>query len=49
MELPGLVTMLYIMYTLPKEVGLNALPWENKLMAGLYVSFFPFLRGLQKC
>ncbi|KAF7924887.1 uncharacterized protein EAE98_004182 [Botrytis deweyae] len=36
MELPGLMTMLYIMYTLPNEVGLNDLPWENKLMAGLY-------------
>ncbi|KAB8300840.1 hypothetical protein EYC80_002768 [Monilinia laxa] len=37
MELPGLLTMLYIMYTLPAEVGLRELPWENKLMAGLYV------------
>ncbi|TEY68105.1 hypothetical protein BOTCAL_0122g00070 [Botryotinia calthae] len=40
MELPGLMTMLYIMYTLPKEVGLNALPWENKLMAGLYTIYY---------
>lgn len=39
MELPGLLTMLYIMYTLPIELGLKELPWENKLMAGLYVSF----------
>ncbi|RAL65507.1 hypothetical protein DID88_001073 [Monilinia fructigena] len=37
MELPGLLTMLYIMYALPAEVGLKELPWENKLMAGLYV------------
>lgn len=37
MEAPGFVTLLYNMYTLPKELGLGPLPWANWTMAGLYV------------
>ncbi|EKD13676.1 uncharacterized protein L3040_005699 [Drepanopeziza brunnea f. sp. 'multigermtubi'] len=36
METPGMLTLLYIMYTLPEKIGLAELPWENKVMAGLY-------------
>ncbi|CAL3967416.1 hypothetical protein PZA11_003724 [Diplocarpon coronariae] len=36
METPGLLTLLYITYTLPTKAGLAELPWENKAMAGLY-------------
>lgn len=47
MEIFGPLTMLYLMFTLPKEVGMRELPWENKLMAGLYVSlgYFSFDMG----
>jgi 3-oxo-5-alpha-steroid 4-dehydrogenase 1 len=38
MEVPGFLTVLYIMNTLPAQVGLSALPWENKAMGGLFVS-----------
>ncbi|TVY51728.1 Uncharacterized protein LSUE1_G009862, partial [Lachnellula suecica] len=37
MEVPGFLTVLYIMNTLPGEIGLAGLPWENKAMAGLFV------------
>ena len=38
METPGLLTLLYVMSTLPAQVGMAQIPWENKVMAGLYVS-----------
>jgi len=38
MEAPGFITLLYNMTTLPKELGIGSLPWENWTMAGLYVS-----------
>ena len=37
METPGFLTLLYIMYTLPPQLGLSDLPWQNKTMAGLFV------------
>jgi hypothetical protein len=40
MEAPGFITLLYIMNTLPAETGLASLPWENKIMGSLFVSFF---------
>ena len=43
MELPGPLIFLYIMYTLPAEQGIKQLPWENKVMAGIYVSYAPFI------
>lgn len=37
MESPGFITLLYNMYTLPKELGVaEPLPWANWTMAGLY-------------
>lgn len=45
MEAPGFITLLYTMYTLPRELGIsesgqgfNGLPWANWTMAGLFVS-----------
>ena len=38
MESAGPITLLYIMYSLPKEVGIGELPWGNWTMAGCYVS-----------
>ena len=37
MEVPGFLIVLYIMYTLPSQLGLLGLPWENKAMGGLFV------------
>ncbi|KAI9688447.1 MAG: hypothetical protein M1822_001396 [Bathelium mastoideum] len=36
MEAPGFITLLYIMFTLPKELGIESLPWGNWTMAGLF-------------
>jgi len=51
MEIPGFLTVLYCMRTLPAQLGLVALPWQNKLLGGLYVLHylyravaFPFLQ-----
>ena len=38
MEVPGFLIVLYIMNTLPAQLGLNELPWENKVMGGMFVS-----------
>lgn len=38
MELPGPLLVLYIMNSLPAQLGLSGLPWENKALAGMYVS-----------
>jgi 3-oxo-5-alpha-steroid 4-dehydrogenase 1 len=37
MESPGFLTLLYVMNTLPAQQGLAELPWENKIMGGLFV------------
>jgi 3-oxo-5-alpha-steroid 4-dehydrogenase 1 len=37
MEAPGFLTLLYVMNTLPAQVGLSELPWENKIMGALVV------------
>jgi hypothetical protein len=37
MEVIGPVSLLYIMFTLPKELGLQSLPWGNWTMAGCFV------------
>jgi 3-oxo-5-alpha-steroid 4-dehydrogenase 1 len=51
MEVPGFLTLLYCMRTLPVQLGLVALPWQNKLLGGLFVLHylyravaFPFLQ-----
>ncbi|KAK7532316.1 3-oxo-5-alpha-steroid 4-dehydrogenase-like protein [Phyllosticta citribraziliensis] len=37
MEIPGFITLLYIMWSLPKELGLEEpLPWGNWTMAGMF-------------
>ena len=38
MEAPGFITLLYIVYSLPKQEGIEKLPFMNYTMAGLYVS-----------
>jgi 3-oxo-5-alpha-steroid 4-dehydrogenase 1 len=37
MEAPGFITLLYIMFNLPKQIGIDRLPWPNWLLAGLFV------------
>jgi 3-oxo-5-alpha-steroid 4-dehydrogenase 1 len=37
MEAPGFMTLLYHMRTLPAQVGIEELPWQNKVLAGLFV------------
>lgn len=51
MECPGFLTLLYTMSTLSAEQGIADLPWQNKVLAGLYVMhylyravLFPFLQ-----
>lgn len=37
MEAPGFITLLYIMWSLPKELGLEGLPYANWAMAAMFV------------
>lgn len=37
MEAPGFLTLLYIMKTLPPLYGIDDLPWQNRVLAGLFV------------
>ncbi|CAH0016663.1 unnamed protein product [Clonostachys rhizophaga] len=37
MEVPGFLTLLYMMRTLPAIHGIEDLPWQNKVLAGLFV------------
>lgn len=53
MEAPGFMALLYMMKTLPRMHGIEDLPWQNRVLAGLFVrvvecfilfiSFFSFL------
>ncbi|KAL9136568.1 MAG: hypothetical protein Q9175_002223 [Cornicularia normoerica] len=36
MEAPGFITLLYLMYSLPKQEGIESLPLTNWTMAGLF-------------
>lgn len=38
MEAPGFITLLYLMFNLPKQEGIESLPFTNWTMAGLFVS-----------
>lgn len=38
MEVPGFMTLLYLMKTMPVLHGIDDLPWQNKVLAGLFVS-----------
>ncbi|KAF6806642.1 steroid 5 alpha-reductase [Colletotrichum sojae] len=42
MEVPGLLTVLYVMGTLPARVGIEDLPWQNKVLAGLFVIHYVY-------
>ncbi|KAI1842519.1 hypothetical protein JX265_012669 [Neoarthrinium moseri] len=51
MECPGFLTLLYIMNTLPAQHGITDLPWQNKVLSGLFVLhycyravIFPFIQ-----
>ena len=37
MEAPGFLTLLYHLHTLPEQAGIDELPWQNKVLAGLFV------------
>lgn len=41
MELPGVLTLLYLMFTLPAQNGVSTLPITNWLMASLFASLPP--------
>ena len=43
MECPGFLTLLYTMKTLPTEQGVTNLPWQNKVLAALFVRQNPHL------
>lgn len=38
MELPGVLTLLYLMFALPAQNKISTLPMANWLMAGLFAS-----------
>jgi 3-oxo-5-alpha-steroid 4-dehydrogenase 1 len=42
MESPGFLTLLYIMGTLTKQQGIPDLPWQNKVLAGLFVIHYSY-------
>ncbi|KAI9801285.1 MAG: hypothetical protein M1833_002855 [Piccolia ochrophora] len=43
MEIPGSITLLYIMFSLPCEGGIKTpLPWANWLMAGMFVFHYMY-------
>ncbi|KAH8678247.1 3-oxo-5-alpha-steroid 4-dehydrogenase-domain-containing protein [Xylariales sp. PMI_506] len=42
MECPGFMTLLYIMNTLPAKHGITDLPWQNKVLAGLFVIHYSY-------
>ena len=37
MEAPGFITLLYLMFNLPKQEGIESLPFTNWTMAALFV------------
>ncbi len=46
MEAPGFMTLLYIMFTLPAQNGIERLPMANWIMAGLFVCFILLLHDI---
>ncbi|KAL7967721.1 3-oxo-5-alpha-steroid 4-dehydrogenase domain-containing protein [Trichoderma sp. SZMC 28014] len=51
MESPGFLTLLYVMNTLPQKAGVDDLPFQNRVLGGLFVIhycyravLFPFLQ-----
>lgn len=42
MEAPGFLTLLYTMRTLPAQHAITDLPWQNKVLAGLFVIHYTY-------
>ncbi|KAM4060808.1 3-oxo-5-alpha-steroid 4-dehydrogenase [Hirsutella rhossiliensis] len=42
MEAPGFLTLLYVMRTLPAQHGIDDLPWQNRVLAGLFVIHYTY-------
>ncbi|KAF2178123.1 3-oxo-5-alpha-steroid 4-dehydrogenase [Zopfia rhizophila CBS 207.26] len=42
MEMAGFITLLYIMFTLPSELGIKELPWGNWTMAGCFTIHYTY-------
>ncbi|EGU74049.1 hypothetical protein FOXB_15439 [Fusarium oxysporum f. sp. conglutinans Fo5176] len=42
MEAPGFLTLLYLMKVLPEQHGIDDLPWQNKVLAGLFVIHYSY-------
>ncbi|KAG8406846.1 hypothetical protein J3459_008240 [Metarhizium acridum] len=42
MEMPGFTTVLYLMNTLPRMHGIDDLPWQNRVLAGLFVIHYVY-------
>ncbi|KAK3361075.1 3-oxo-5-alpha-steroid 4-dehydrogenase-domain-containing protein [Lasiosphaeria ovina] len=42
MEAPGFLSLLYMMNTLSAQHGLTDLPWQNKVLAGLFVIHYSY-------
>ncbi|KAH7367074.1 3-oxo-5-alpha-steroid 4-dehydrogenase [Plectosphaerella cucumerina] len=42
MEIPGFTTLLYVMRTLPAQPAVYDLPWQNKVLAGLFVLHYSY-------
>ncbi|KAL6864570.1 hypothetical protein J3F83DRAFT_742285 [Trichoderma novae-zelandiae] len=42
MESPGFLTLLYVMNTLPQKVGVEDLPWQNRVLGGLFVIHYSY-------
>ncbi|KAI5925985.1 3-oxo-5-alpha-steroid 4-dehydrogenase-domain-containing protein [Camillea tinctor] len=42
MEVPGFTTLLYIMTNLPAQHGITDLPWQNKVLAALFVIHYVY-------
>ncbi|PTB63681.1 3-oxo-5-alpha-steroid 4-dehydrogenase [Trichoderma citrinoviride] len=42
MESPGFLTLLYVMNTLPQKVGIEDLPWQNRVLGGLFVIHYSY-------
>ncbi|UNI24730.1 hypothetical protein JDV02_010455 [Purpureocillium takamizusanense] len=42
MEAPGFLTLLYLMSTMPARHGVEDLPWQNRVLGGLFVIHYSY-------
>ncbi|KAJ6439355.1 3-oxo-5-alpha-steroid 4-dehydrogenase [Purpureocillium lavendulum] len=42
MEAPGFLTLLYLMNTMPAAHGVDDLPWQNRVLGGLFVIHYSY-------